>query len=478
MMAFALMMCWFVTPVKATTWYVDSSAATGAKNGGSWTNAWTALTQISGVAAGDTVYISGGPSGSTRTYSISGAWQPIGGTASASITYQIGQDSQHNGTAVFTGNQYFLWGNSATPLANIVISGDAGDGKRHFQIGALGQNSTIDGIGSSHLRLSYIDAPNAPGAFFGANGCSGIEIDHCHYHKATSSFDDVIVYMVTKSRPFDDSKIHDNIFESPHSTTSGQEGWGDDFMSGGNWSGVSVYNNQFISYPVANYKAGQHQDGMQPLGGDNIKVYGNYFENVTNYPVFGDAYYSGFNHFWVYNNIIVLTDALVQSFDSPQGIAIGSQGQGFIFNDIIIANNLVADYGHHQAIGLGNSPGSNTRITSCVMANNIALNVTLDLPINNNNDPNIAYANNISVSLSNGIGHFVNYVPLRSNNDFHLVAADRTFRGKGTNLSTYFITDKDGGTRPAGSAWDIGPYQFGAANTPQAPRNLRTVPGS
>ncbi|MGA2685055.1 MAG: hypothetical protein ABSF51_08390, partial [Verrucomicrobiota bacterium] len=108
----------------AATWYVDNTAA-GSHNGASWANAWTSISQISGVSAGDTVYISGGPSGSTQTYSMSGTWTPAGGTASAPITYQIGQDSAHNGTVIFSGSGNWLGG----VLQNVVISGDAGDGQ-------------------------------------------------------------------------------------------------------------------------------------------------------------------------------------------------------------------------------------------------------------------------------------------------------------------------------------------------------------
>ncbi len=56
--------------VFAANWYVDSSAQ-GASNGTSWSNAWTNFSQITGVSGGDTIYISGGASGSSKTYSVS-----------------------------------------------------------------------------------------------------------------------------------------------------------------------------------------------------------------------------------------------------------------------------------------------------------------------------------------------------------------------------------------------------------------------
>src|SRR5258708_10013440 len=92
---------WFGTSADAATWYVDS-AATGTRNGTSWANAWTALTQIAGAAAGDTVYISGGPSGSNRNYSVAaGGWTPSSGSSTNPITYHIGQDDSHKAKTTF-----------------------------------------------------------------------------------------------------------------------------------------------------------------------------------------------------------------------------------------------------------------------------------------------------------------------------------------------------------------------------------------
>src|SRR6185312_12974763 len=96
-----------LTPVaflNGATWYVDGTAS-GADNGTSWANAWTSPTNIMGILPGDTVYISGGETGLSQTYSLPGdnAWPVVGGTHGNRITYQIGQDAAHNGTAVFQG---------------------------------------------------------------------------------------------------------------------------------------------------------------------------------------------------------------------------------------------------------------------------------------------------------------------------------------------------------------------------------------
>src|SRR5262252_4935787 len=48
--------------LQAATWYVDGSVSSSG-DGRSWSTAWKSLSNVSGVGAGDTVYISGGPSG-------------------------------------------------------------------------------------------------------------------------------------------------------------------------------------------------------------------------------------------------------------------------------------------------------------------------------------------------------------------------------------------------------------------------------
>src|SRR6267142_5546340 len=92
--------------------YVDSSLpTTGTHDGLSWATAWRAIANITGLAAGDTVYFSGGPAGGAGlTYTLPAGWLPAGGTAGNPITYQIGQDSTHNGLVIFTGSGNFLNG--------------------------------------------------------------------------------------------------------------------------------------------------------------------------------------------------------------------------------------------------------------------------------------------------------------------------------------------------------------------------------
>ena len=485
LVAIIVIACWFGTSADAATWYVDSSA-TGARNGTSWANAWTTLNEIAGATAGDTVYISGGPGGSNRNYTVAaGGWTPSSGSSTNRITYQIGQDASHNGTATFICSAGFVSGAS-----NIVISGHAGDGAMHFKLQQSGGGFAFTLTGQTNVRLSYINGGQDTRTWFYANddGCSGFEVDHCYFYKLTHSEDDVVLYLRTYGLGYDNCKIHHNEFHCPHRPNTKPDGFGDDFWSGQNWSGISFYNNKCVSYPVSQYLASQHQDGSQPLGGDHIKWYNNYFENVTGYPFYGDAYYAGFSNLYIFNNIIVLTDPEVQSEDSPQGIAINSEMTNAPFSNIIVSNNLIADYGGQYAINLGDrGPGTISYGSNVGLYNNVATNNTNQHnghPVFGNvGNPKVANSNNVNfIPASVSAGVFVSY---RQNHagtaDFHLRMSASSLIGKGTNLSANaaqcpeIMFDRDGKPRPTSGAWDIGPYVVGGGQ-PAAPTRLRIVP--
>lgn len=468
--------------------YVDSSVATSG-NGQSWATAWKNLTNITGLVAGDTVFISGGPSGSTQTYSLPSGWTPTSGSSGSRITYQIGQDASHNGTAIFaTGGSNLLIGT----FSNINFIGDAGDGLMHFQHSSTSRTLDINS-NCSNWRLGYLNVlPDNSDFFihFNWDAADGIEIDHCRKRKldAGAGGADAIMYlnMSIGQTGFDRNLIHHNQLFAPSDING--PGDGDDFIQGiGDC--VSVYNNSFIAQ-LGTYTNGQHQDGIQPLHCNWVKFYNNYCQDIGNYAVFGDAYVGDINHFWVYNNIIVIVTQAVRNFN-PQGIAIGPDGGVFgnlgrwpLINDVIVCNNLIADYGPtNGGINLGNGaprgstpfPGgvqrpdglyyANSIVSNCVCKNNVIINGG-GLGLENYAPTGIvAQSNNLpALSLATGAGHFVNYVASQVGADFHLVSGDTTLLDKGVSLASFFASDKDGISRPQGAAWDIGPYEFASSS--------------
>ena len=218
----------------AATWYVDSSVGTSG-NGTAWGTAWQALSNVTGVKAGDTVYISGGASGSSQTYSVS-SWKPAGGAAGNPINYQIGQDSAHNGTAIFSGSGTWFGGAS-----NVIISGDAGDGAMHFSCTGYGTAASING--DSNLRISYVNLGSNLSDGMDGQNVGSFELDHCYAYISDVSADHFFS-VGFNGTTWDQNLIHDNTIYCPH--LSSNANGADFFQIGG--SGYTLYNNLLVGY--------------------------------------------------------------------------------------------------------------------------------------------------------------------------------------------------------------------------------------
>jgi hypothetical protein len=437
----------------AGTWYVDGTAG-GTHNGTSWANAWTSLSQISGLSAGDIVYISGGPSGSTQTYAMSGTWAPTGGAAGNPITYQIGQDAAHNGTAVFSGSG--SWFNSGSQ-SYLIISGNANDGRQHFATSGFGNIGLLQ-PSSVNVRISYVNFGQIGGGISDGNGAAalgpGFEFDH-NYVFINDPAADHFSYMVFGTQQYDANIAHDNVIYVPRS----ESGTGADCFQWNSY-GFTISNNVIVGYaPGGGYTGGQHQDGWQGLGGSYIKIINNTFQDIANYPVFGDAYFTGFSHCRVYNNIMCFTDSVLANTPPPQAGGFGLDG-GYVgpvpatMTDLIVANNIAVDYVGHGVFGVGGNPSVAADFTGSYVVNNISINsggyTSLRTGVT-------GLDNVFSLTQAQANLMFVKYVPFGgTNNNFHLLATALTLIQQGTNMSGYFTTDMNGNSRPTTGPWDIG----------------------
>ena len=472
-LAVSLSMCLAAVSGDASTWYVDS-AASGANNGTSWANAWTSLNAVSGVKAGDVVYIGGGPSGSSRTYLMSGTWMPTGGIPGNPVTYQIAPDPAHNGTATFNGGG---GGNTWLGAANnVVVSGDAGDGNKHFA--TVGYTMAVSGTGSQNIRISYI---NFGQMLFGIllNQASVFEADHCYLYKidGTGAGAHDYAFSLSQTSPntsaYDVNKLHDNVIYVPR----GAYGYGDDCVQQ-TGNGLSMYNNTIVGY-ITSYGGNQHQDGIQTLTGSFLKIYNNSFINMGNSGVFLDGYYGGFTNVLVYNNVIYMNSPVPTAY-YPRGMDIISDAAAvpgpLTFANIIVANNTVANYPTLYGIGFyAPATGVGSTYINDLVVNNICYNTTgTDI----DNRAGLVSLDNSTVTASGS--NFVSYLSLDAapsgfQYDFHLAASDTTFRRQGTNLYQYFTSDKDGTSRSPTAAWDLGAYAYGGSAGPNLPPTVSAI---
>ena len=441
------------TQAPVVTWYVDNSVSNSG-DGKSWTTAWKDIADIKNVSAGDVVYISGGPSGSSQIYyARSWVWQPAGGAPGNPITYQIGQDPLHNGTAVFDGSNiaksYWLaypdW-NSRSNVNNVVISGDAGDGQRHFTVQNYSWGAMVCNF-CQNLRIAYTTFTGGNAASMYFSTVSGIELDHNYIYVSNPAADTFSYGSFNLPLSWDQAmRFHNNLIYIP----AGAGGAGADGLQ---WhgSGFSIYNNTFVAYKT-DYTGSQHMDGWQGGGGSYIKIYGNIFNGITNYAIYADGYSGSFSHLKIYNNIVE---------SGGGGIVLSTYKDSISWNDIVVANNVVADFSAegHQSI-VAYIKGYKGTVSDYYVENNVVVNGWAYSWLSKD-DNRIIAKNNVFITAADAPANFVSYTPYGGlNNDFHLKSAATSLINQGADLSPYFTTDKDGISRPQGAGWDIGAYEY------------------
>jgi hypothetical protein len=473
----------FMAPaMNAAVWYVDSLAPGPTHNGTSWADAWTSIQAVNGVLGGDVVYISGGPSGSTQNYDFSASFAFPPGTSGNPVTYQIGQDPLHNGTAVFVnsgGNHYFSG-------SYYTISGDAGDGHMHILFSGFVQIYQGDNV--NQVRLLYLNFGH-PGSLsnvikFGPTS-NNVEVGYCYAYCDSNLALDTFSNAQIGGTGFGNSSFHDCTIFIPNKG----DGLGAD---GVDWvgSGVDIYNNTITGFITSSYTGTQHQDAWQGSGNESfIRIHDNLIVNMANSCFFADGYYGGYNHLWIYNNVMMLNSPVLQGGNAPRALEIGDDGgvsipgQSDVYNDLQILNNLAVDFfdnpsgviattGFRSTFTVGNQTGNPDPAvyTNCVIANNLSVNS--GGPSNSGSGGGVTIENNnvvlqgapdpvTGIPTATGISpNFVHYAVDDASNDFHLTSLATTIIGHGANESSFFSTDMDGLPRPATGAWDIGAYQY------------------
>ena len=454
---FILVMCSLAAPdAVAATHYLDCAVGSSG-NGQSWATAWKALSNITGLSAGDIVYISG--SGTCSTYSTS-QWTPVNGTVGNPIIYRVGQDAGHTSpvTITLTGSPGMT--GTGNLLQGIWIDGNYNGAINMSINGLLGQAGSIALNG---VHFSYLTMHNT---IIEGTTIQNFQLEHCdiatpagvdHFFTSGASAG-AISYTL--------NSIHDNVIQVVQVNDGSGHG-----TDGFQWiENVSFYNN--ILYSIFNSTAnGQHLDYIQ-TSGSYVAIYNNYFENAGNYMVYGDLFGNA-SHWRIYNNVLTEFSGHGSNI-SAYGVGIGFECTSCgTMNDFIVSNNTIDFANGLNCIGI-NPGNTSNKATNSYVVNNICYNTGLDLVpgsggsiVNSNN-----YTGTSNIT-------FVNTSAYPSGN-WHLTSGATNAIGKGLNtaptyLTAMYTTDRDGNTRT--NPWDLGAYQYtlGAAPPPTGlvpPTNL------
>jgi hypothetical protein len=473
---------------RGANWFVNNTAA-GLNNGSSFANGWTSFAAINWAAInpGDNIYISGGPTASSKVYNET---LTVGKAGSLGNLITIGvkaDDASHNGTIIIGGGNYI----EMSGIWYIKLNGYVA-GEKHFLIRDTFNTTTAE-------FANAIMAPQTAGTYIDSLSVSNVNNafnlnDSANYTlrrtitrqmrgdailRASGSFGTLGLW--------DSNMIEENDWECASGDIPGNftQGLGPDGMQIGH--NTTIRNNTFRVKKYAIVTSIQHTDMIQAAG-TYLNIYGNDFQNVGDSCVqlhgwFGQAQKR--EHIHIFNNVFrILED--IDPF--PQYIRLYNVSVPITnITDLVIANNLFLDNRWQNIETVIRDFGAAPTGSGNYLVNNIfsvgsgatgTLFWNLDLTsmpgawtINGNSyyaGGNVVKYNNVQQACTTWIANepqgvigmptFASYTYRDINNNLHLSGSDVVARDTGVNLSSFFTTDKDGLARVV--PWDKGPYEY------------------
>jgi hypothetical protein len=456
---------------QGTTWYVDN-VATGANSGASWTDAWSSFAAIqwNWLRPGDNLYISGGPTGSSKTY---GELLQVGASGTASAPIRIGLDTgnpSHNGTVILDGSYISVIGQNYVTLSGNV-NGQRGmmlSGFFSTSVGTWGNKVVADSTTGFTLEYCSFNNVNQMVSLVGA---TGFKVQYC---AGTDIRGDAAIRAVNSYGGWDANMVQNNDIELARNAAMG----GPDGVQGSD--GMTIRNNHFHMKAVSYTTSYQHPDYCQ-ITGNKLQIYGNDFENIGDSGVDMDWWANPTPHdIWIFNNTFRINQTFgpyppfIRWYDSTGAIS--------SLTNLKIINNTFVDDSNWAAVQGRWGTGTPT-ITGVEIKNNIFVNSGAYDIVDNPGltATSISFANNlywgstmvykgasyfsasawasVEPSLVSALPAFVYYSAGSPANDLHLTSGDTAAAGQGLNLTAYFTTDKDGVTRPSSGGWAIGAYE-------------------
>jgi len=363
--------------------------------------------------------------------------------------------SVENGIVIRNG--WYIW------FSGLVVNAD---GREYgFRIRSINwgtdQGETDDASGAKYCLIEYCDASNANEEPIKLSGwaVNYNEVRFCNAHDQTNGTAPGI--NISGGGYEGDAPtgnlVHDNnVYNNPTivyaETYQAGVGIGIVANTTGGPSGNKVYNNKIYNNGWQGIEIGTGATGNYIYGN---QIYGNGYYAINNYGGSGN---------YIYNNLIY-GNQITQSYAE---IMVQNSGYAYLYN-----NSIKANVGNGIAISSGAASGSivkNNIIWDQVGGSNAFTNsasgttaqyndfygttsygsATQSNNINENPQWDSSYA--LTSSSPSGTGHVVD---------------------GGTSLSSVFTTDINGASRPQGSGWDMGAYEYGSGLIP--PGNLRII---
>lgn len=486
--------------------YVDNTA-TGANNGTSWANAWTTFAAMdSGMVAGDTIYISGGATSQTYTDMLSSSKIA---TQANPITIKVGQDAGHNGIVILEGAT--VYGINLYNAQWITISGQLGSGTTPNMIVRNHNKDELRVAIATGIDLSYIEfGPQTHAPSPDGGECVDIQdtyiggSNRLHHNIIHDCYNHGVVIRAIGGTP-----TNANYFRIDNNEIYN---FGTDGIHGAIATGITIdHNNIHNSCSTATVCNQDYSDAIQSRGFQWVTIAYNIIHDIEGpNGMFGFIYLECDNtqsnvaahDMYVYNN--VMWDTIFSGADVTGGIIYACKACASITNVSILNNTIV----NTKGAPLGFNPYNASSVSNVIIANNLLydddkyhvggqremVNIAYmdgtptpttgsfgDAPT-----PNIIWDYNL-VAVANSdtmYGHYgaglpamVTYSQWKTNchcdihgvsispifvnysaHDYHLTSGDSA---KDIGIArTEFSNDYDGITRPQGSAWDIGAYEY------------------